>query len=98
MAFGGEAMEVAYKVRISGRVTGVGFRYSMINKANAFPELKGYVRNVGYGEVEALLQGKPEDIDQMLIWMRKGPPLARVDDMQVNEVPVSSGLGCFGIR
>lgn len=96
--FGGEAMEVAFKVRISGRVTGVGFRYSAVNKANAFPGLKGYVRNVGYGEVEALLQGKPEDVDQMLIWFRKGPPLARVDDLQINEVPVSPDLARFGIR
>jgi acylphosphatase len=91
-------MEVAYKVRISGRVTGVGFRYSAVNKANAFPGLKGYVRNVGYGEVEVLLQGTPAEIDQMLIWLRKGPPLSRVDDLQINEVPVSSNLMDFGIR
>ena len=48
-------MEIAYKVSIRGRVTGVGFRYSTFIKSSEFTSLKGYVRNVTYGEVEVFV-------------------------------------------
>lgn len=90
-------MDVAYLVNIYGRVTGVGFRYSAINYARNFSFLKGYVRNVDYGEVEALVQGKKEDVDKMVSWLSQGPSMARVDDIKINEVPVDPKLGYFDI-
>ena len=35
------------------------------------------------GSVEALLQGPPERVAQLIAWARRGPPVARVDDVQV---------------
>lgn len=85
-------------VRISGRVTGVGFRYSVLQWAEELPQLQGYVRNVGYGEVEALLQGPKAQIEKMIAKLRQGPPLSRIDNIVINPVPVESGLSEFSIR
>ena len=87
--------EVAYKVRIYGRVTGVGFRYSAFYKAAAFPAIKGYVRNVDCDQVEALVQGNPEEVDEIVSWMRKGPALARVDNIEIDKTPARPDLHSF---
>jgi acylphosphatase len=47
----------------SGRVQGVGFRFTALNIANRY-ELKGYVRNIPAGEVEMVAQGLAEMIDE----------------------------------
>lgn len=91
-------MDKAYLVKIYGRVTGVGFRYSAIYKAREFSSIRGYVKNVGVDQVEALVQGKEVEVDHMLLWLAKGPSMARVDNIVKNEVPVNPDLGYFDIR
>jgi acylphosphatase len=83
---------------VEGRVTGVGFRYSALNKAYSYPGLKGYIKNVGYGKVEAVLQGSPEAIEDMSVWLRRGPALARVDRFSINKIPLDENLEKFHIR
>ena len=46
----------------SGRVQGVGFRFTALNVANQY-HLTGYVRNIANGSVEMLVQGPAETID-----------------------------------
>jgi acylphosphatase len=53
----------AKKIVFSGRVQGVGFRFTALNIANRY-ELKGYVRNIPAGEVEMVAQGLAEMIDE----------------------------------
>ena len=53
----------ARKIVFSGRVQGVGFRFTALNIANRC-QLKGYVRNIPNGEVEMLAQGSVEMIDE----------------------------------
>lgn len=48
--------------------------------------IAGWVRNLEDGAVEALLQGAHDRIDQMLSWLRVGPPAARVDEIESQEV------------
>ena len=90
-------MKTAYRVRIKGRVTGVGFRYSALDKSEELPSLQGYVRNVGHGEVEALIQGEVRDVESMLAWLHEGPPFGRVDSVELNPVPMNSDLTDFHI-
>lgn len=45
----------------------------------------GWVRNLDDGAVEALLQGPHDRIDEMLSWLRVGPPAAQVQDIDSNE-------------
>ncbi len=59
-------MEVTAKhIVFSGRVQGVGFRFTALNVANRYG-LKGYVRNLPDGEVEMLVQGPAEMIDDCI--------------------------------
>jgi acylphosphatase len=83
-------------VRISGRVQGVGFR-DWTHRRAADLGLSGWVRNLPGGEVEALFSGPSEVVDEMLAAARRGPQLARVDDVKIVEAaePVS---GPFSVR
>lgn len=92
-----QQMKIAYLVRIKGRVTGIGFRYSALDKAGNLPSLRGYVRNVGYGEVEAFIQGEQDEVEQMLAWLHRGPALARIESINFSKVPLNPNLTSFGI-
>jgi len=53
----------ARKIVFSGRVQGVGFRFTALNIASRY-QLTGYVRNIPNGDVEMLAQGSAEMIDE----------------------------------
>jgi acylphosphatase len=56
---------VAKHIVFSGRVQGVGFRFTALNIANRY-RLTGHVRNLSNGAVEMLLQGPSETIDNCI--------------------------------
>ena len=68
---------------ITGRVQGVGFRFSLADEARA-RNLAGWVRNCADGSVEAVLAGAESDVDAMIAWAHHGPPSAKVDDVRVH--------------
>jgi acylphosphatase len=74
----------AARLRITGRVQGVGYRAWAMRQAEAFG-LRGWVRNRSDGSVEALLIGPPDAVERMLEACRQGPPGARVSDVVVSE-------------
>lgn len=81
---------------ISGEVTGVGFRLSTIYIARDLG-LAGWVRNVenpstGSGQVEILAEGTKEKLDNLVTWAQQGPPLAKVETI---EVKWSKAIGEF---
>ena len=88
-------MDVAYKLRIEGRVTGVGFRYSAMAHARMLGGLRGYVRNAGEDEVEDWVEGDERQVELMLEWLRHGPAHARVDRISANPVPLACGYESF---
>ena len=69
---------------ISGRVQGVGFRWSMCEAAQQFGAC-GWVRNRRDGRVEAVVDGSAEIIESMLRWARDGPRAARVDRVETRD-------------
>lgn len=71
-------------VTIRGRVQGVSYRAWTKDKADGLG-LSGWVRNRPDKSVEALFSGPPETVERMLGLCRKGPLLARVDDVIVTE-------------
>jgi acylphosphatase len=91
-------MDTAYLINVKGRVTGVGFRYSALDKAKEFKNLTGYVRNRCEGEVEAVVQGPVEETEQMIEWFRRGPDWARVDNFSYSKVPLDKSYTYFRIR
>ena len=56
---------IAKHIVFSGRVQGVGFRFTAHRIAGRH-QLTGYVRNLRDGTVEMLAQGKAEDIDECI--------------------------------
>jgi acylphosphatase len=79
-------MDLTRHLRISGRVQGVGFRYSLHAEAKA-RGLTGWVRNRRDGSVEALLQGEAAALDAVVAWARRGPPAARVERVEESAAP-----------
>lgn len=75
---------VTRHLRISGRVQGVGYRDALRGQALALG-VSGWVRNRRDGTVEALLQGSAAATDTLIAWARRGPPAARVADVEVEE-------------
>lgn len=92
-------------VYIKGDVIGVGFRawtkiQAKINNVN------GWVKNVfdredifgPGGGVEAIFQGEEENINRVLETVKKGPPVARVDDAEIMWQDVKEVFNGFEIR
>jgi acylphosphatase len=69
---------------IHGRVQGVGFRYFVEGEAEV-GGLEGWVRNRRDGSVEAVIAGDGALVDSMIETLRHGPPVSRVDKIDVEE-------------
>jgi acylphosphatase len=80
------------RVRIEGRVQGVGFRYWTEAAATGLG-LDGWVRNRRDGGVEAVFSGAAQDVAEMIERCRRGPSAARVDAVKVLEEPISPPQG-----
>jgi acylphosphatase len=75
-------LAIAVRIRIRGIVHGVSFRASMAGKA-AELGVRGWVRNLPDGTVEAFLEGEEGNVRRLTDWARTGPPRARVDRVDV---------------
>ncbi len=88
----------AVKVTVSGRVTGVGFRWSAKRQANQYDDLRGWVRNCDSRTVQALVQGEEAAVDAMAAWLRHGPPGARVESCRIEPAGLNERLPPFHIE
>ena len=86
---------VARHVLVQGRVQGVAFRWHAHRRAHELG-IRGWIRNLNDGRVEARIEGPAEAVRDMLAWLREGPPAARVGGVEASEVR-PSGLGSFAI-
>lgn len=72
------------RVFITGEVQGVGFRGFIRRKAKELG-LKGWVRNLPDGRVEAVFEGETTSIQEMLVACERGPPISDVRGVNVKE-------------
>jgi acylphosphatase len=72
------------RLRIAGRVQGVGYRAWMMRQATALG-LRGWVRNRADGSVEALVIADEDRVATMIDACREGPFGARVSEVAVSE-------------
>ena len=82
---------------ISGRVQGVGFRMFVHRQATHL-RLKGWVRNLNDGRVEAIAQGPLEWLKKLEDLIKTGPPRAIVESLQVGEKIKGSSLAEFTVK
>ena len=80
-----------------GDVQGVGFRAATAQQAR-LANIAGWVRNLRDGSVEVEAEGTPEAVDQLIKWLRRGPSLARVTAVDLDDSHLSAGLEGFSIR
>lgn len=90
------AMRRAVDVQVTGLVQGVAFRAYAEREATS-RGLAGWVRNEPDGSVAAHFEGDADAVDAMVAWCGHGPPLARVERLDVQETP-ESGLRSFRVR
>lgn len=84
-------------VTITGMVQGVFFRAKTRNEAIR-NNVTGWVKNLPDGRVEAVFEGRPEDVDRVVGWCRIGPSLADVKGVESVEEPYTGTLTDFTIR
>ncbi|MGQ9590473.1 MAG: acylphosphatase [Planctomycetota bacterium] len=82
---------------VSGRVQGVAYRFSAEDEADRLG-LAGWVRNLPDGRVEVVAEGPPEKVEAFVEWCRRGPPLARVTSVEVEDLEPAGELRGFTIR
>jgi acylphosphatase len=82
---------IARRLRAHGRVQGVGFRDALVDAA-ILAGVDGWVRNRRDGSVEAWVQGADEAVARAVSWAQRGPRLARVDRLDVDEVEVDAAV------
>lgn len=66
---------------VSGQVQGVFFRASTREQAMKLG-LRGYAKNLADGRVEVLAAGDAAALDALAAWLREGPPMAHVEDLE----------------
>ena len=84
-------------VFISGKVQGVFFRAYTQEEARRLG-LRGWVRNLPDGRVEAIFEGEEKALEEMIRWCHKGSPGARVTGVEVIEEPYTGEFSDFRIR
>jgi acylphosphatase len=87
-----ERREVYY----SGRVQGVGFRYTACEIAGRFA-VTGYVENLGDGRVHLVVEGESADVGKLLAAVEQRMNRL-IEGQQVQSWPATSEFTGFTIR
>ncbi len=90
-------MKVRAHIVIGGRVQGVFFRLETRDEANR-RKVTGWVRNISGGRVEAIFEGKKEDVEKLIEFCKKGPPGAKVAEVYVQMKEYTGEFQNFKIR
>lgn len=90
-------MTVTRRLLVSGRVQGVGFRAFAAGAARR-EGVRGFVRNLADGRVEAVGEGDREALERFQRTLRQGPPLSKVRGIAVEDVAPLGSAGGFVVR
>lgn len=85
-----------FKIRIQGKVQGVWYRASAQAEAQRLG-LAGFARNMPDGSVYCEAEGPESSLQEFVKWCRRGPELAKVERVEVEEGALQ-GFADFGIR
>lgn len=68
-------------LQVYGKVQGVFYRKSAKIEADRLG-LVGWIKNRDDGSVEASAEGEKDELEKFVIWCKKGPPFAKVDNVE----------------
>jgi acylphosphatase len=85
-----------YKITVSGRVQGVGFRWFALNVAKRL-KISGIVRNESNGDVEIIACGDKASVDLFLSELRLGPPHSAVMQVSCRTTELDKGFADFRV-
>jgi acylphosphatase len=93
-AAAGEEKAVSRRVRllVEGRVQGVGYRFFAARAARELG-LRGWVRNLPDGRVEAEATGEPPALEAFAARLREGPSHGKVDAVERHDLDAGEGVG-----
>ncbi|HJW98233.1 MAG TPA: acylphosphatase [Candidatus Bathyarchaeia archaeon] len=90
-------VRVRAQVLVGGRVQGVFFRLETQDEARR-NNVTGWVQNLPDGRVEASFEGEKANVDKLIEFCRRGPPGARVTNIEVSWEKPTAEFNNFVIR
>ena len=88
---------IAKRCLVSGKVQGVFYRASAAEHARALG-VTGYAKNLPDGRVEVLACGDEAKVKELIDWLWKGPPAAKVQGVEVQDADAAQAPGDFSTR
>lgn len=85
------------QLRITGLVQGVSYRASARDVALRLG-VRGWVRNLKNGDVEALAEADDPVLEQFIAWCRRGPSEAEVESVDVADTADAEPFTTFEVR
>lgn len=89
--------ETRYRILVTGKVQGVFFR-QMLKVTAEKNGVRGWVKNLDDGRVEAVLEGNRDDVDSVVQWSRRGPANSRVTDVTIHDEEFAGEFSGFDVR
>lgn len=89
--------KIRVRILVSGIVQGVFFRDTLRKKAVSLG-LTGWARNLPDGKLEAVAEGDKVLVEELIDFARQGPPLARVEKVEVGQEAYKGEFSGFEIR
>lgn len=87
----------AVKLRVYGKVQGVGYRYHAAHQASRY-DIKGYAKNLPDKSVEIVGQSEIKSkLDSFVRECRRGPLLSKIDKVEQEQIPDSDELEDFEV-
>ena len=78
--------KLLYKISISGRVQGVGFRWNAANEAR-YRGINGFIKNLSDGRVYIEAEGSTSQLNIFVEWCKKGPSHGSVESVNIDKLP-----------
>ena len=90
-------VKLARRIIVHGMVQGVGFRY-FVQRIGKRHGLTGDVRNLPDATVEIVAEGPTGEMEEFVREVRKGPPMAWVERLEIHEIPATNRYPTFMIE
>jgi acylphosphatase len=79
--------KLLYRISVTGRVQGVGFRWNAANEAR-IRGINGFVKNLSDGSVYIEAEGSREQLNAYVEWCKKGPDHGYVEAVDTMTLPL----------